>query len=135
MAVHREFTYVVASKFAFRVNQRVRVDSALPPCHKVPMKHSSHEAPTASWIFGRDADGEQRYVIHTEAPAFIAKLADNDEEGVLSGLSYALSDGRSLYDFIWFDEVPAENELRTLLAEAERAVESQESDEEQERSR
>ena len=106
-------------------------------------KHPKHGAGTAEWIIGSDPASAQSYVLHTQYPAFLAKVADREDDGVLSGLSYAqdvglshaMTDGGSLYDFIWFDEVPAESELRALLTEAERAIHDRELDEDQEQSR
>jgi hypothetical protein len=46
-----------------------------------------------------------------------------------------MANGGSLYDFVWFEGVPAENELRALFAEAERIVSSREQDEAGEQNR
>jgi hypothetical protein len=82
-------------------------------------------------------------VLYAKYPAFLAKVADRETDGVLSGLSYAkdaglshaMANGGSLYDFVWFEGVPAENELRALFAEAERIVSSREQDEAGEQNR
>lgn len=81
-----------------------------------------HESPTAEWVVGVDAFGTQQYIFHTSEPCFLAKVAANEDEGVLSDLSYALNDGRSLYDFVWFDELPGQDALRALLRVADDAV-------------
>jgi len=86
------------------------------------IKYDGHESPTAKWILGRDAYANVRYIIHVAAPAFLAKVAPDDETGILSGLSYALSNGRSLYDFLWFNEHPGDAAFRELMREAEAAL-------------
>lgn len=106
-------------------------------------KHPKHGAATAEWVIGSDPASAQSYVLHTQHPAFLAKVADREDDGVLSGLAYArdvglshaMANGGSLYDFIWYDEVPAESELRALLAEAERAIDGREQDEDEEQDR
>lgn len=84
--------------------------------------HAGHDSPTAGWIVGRDALGPTRYLLHTIPPAFVAKIAPDEDTGILSELSYAMQDGRSLYDFIWFDPAPPEPVLHEILAEAERVI-------------
>lgn len=86
--------------------------------------HAGHEEPTAVWIVGQDAYSGQDYIVHLDAPAFVAKLSTDPDEGVLSGLSYATSDDRSIYDFVWFDECPSESDFRTLMNAAEHAIQA-----------
>jgi len=88
-------------------------------------QHPGHESPTANWIVGRDAHETQSYIIHTAAPRFIAKLAADNLEGTLSVLSCALSDGRTVYDFVWLDQPPAQmSDLRRIVDGVEKALES-----------
>jgi hypothetical protein len=88
-------------------------------------KHNGHESPTANWIVGEDAHGAQSYIFHTTAPAFLAKVSDDPEEGVLSVLSYGTKDDRTIYDFIWFDDCPDQPaSFGRLMREAERALEN-----------
>lgn len=84
--------------------------------------HQGHELPTARWVVGHDAFGRQAYVVHTAEPAFIAKLSSDSDEGVLSGLSFAMQDGRSLYDFLWHDSPPDGRAFDELLRQCELAV-------------
>lgn len=84
--------------------------------------HAGHEAPTANWVVGRDAFGTQQYVLHTGAPGFFAKISDDEDGGALSSFSYAMTDGRSLYDFVWLDDPPAGNSLRDVLRQADAAI-------------
>lgn len=81
-----------------------------------------HVAPTARWVIGRDPYGDSRYLIHNDGPRFTAKIGRDENEGVLSGLSYELPDGRSLYDFIWLDPLPNERAFRTLMSSAVEAL-------------
>jgi len=96
-------------------------------CHACGMtdssfvKYDGHESPTARWILGRDAQ-DVRYILHVGTPAFLAKVAFDEETGVLSGLSYALINGGSLYDFLWFDDHPGDAAFRNLMLEAEQAL-------------
>ncbi len=53
-----------------------------------------YESPTAAWIVGQDAYKAQSYITHTVKPSFIAKVSDDPDAGVLSGLSYGMSDDR-----------------------------------------
>ena len=84
--------------------------------------HHGHEQPTARWVVGHDAFGRQAYLVHTAEPAFMAKLGSHPDEGVLSGLSFAMHDGRSLYDFLWYDSQPERPAFDELLQEAQLAV-------------
>jgi len=86
--------------------------------------HQGHADPTATWIVGRDAFGDQAYIMHTVSPAFIAKLGRREEDGILSGLAYATSDDRSIYDFVWFEEFPSSGLFQRLMREAETALRS-----------
>jgi len=84
--------------------------------------HAGHEEPTAVWIIGQDAYSGQDYIVHLAAPAFVAKLSADPNQGILSGLSYATSDDRNIYDFVWFDDCPDESDFRDLMNAAERAI-------------
>jgi uncharacterized protein (DUF736 family) len=86
--------------------------------------HAGHDEPTAAWIIGQDAYTGQDYIVHLEAPAFVAKLGHNPDDGILSGLSYATSDDRSIYDFVWFDECPSESDFHELMSAAEHAIQA-----------
>lgn len=76
---------------------------------------------TARWIIGRDPYGDKHYLMHNEYPMFLAKIGTGDE-GILSGLSYGMSDDRSLYDFNWLDPNPGEIGFLNLMREAEDAL-------------
>lgn len=85
-----------------------------------PWVHRERHA--AGWIMGQDVHSSQDYIIHTQAPAFIAKIAHDSNEGILSGLSYATNAGRSIYDFVWFDAVPNKRAFFQLMRDAEAAL-------------
>jgi len=80
-------------------------------------------AVVAKWIFGRDAFSSQQYVVHTEYPAFFAKIG-HDGEGVLAPLCYGTRQGQNLYDFVWFDPFPGHGQFRSVMGEAETALEA-----------
>lgn len=76
-----------------------------------------------SWIIGQGSSTERPYVIHTEKPRFMARVFDEgDPDGILAPLSYSLSDGRSLAGFSFYDEIPDERTLRSVLRAADEAL-------------
>ena len=77
---------------------------------------------TAKWIFGQDAFTAQDYLVHTDYPAFLAKIAHSENEGILAPLSYSTGDGHSFYDFVWCDPFPGETHFLNLMREAEDAL-------------
>lgn len=79
---------------------------------------------TAKWIFGQDAFTAQDYFVHTEYPAFLAKIGHSEREGILAPLSYGTKDGRSFYDFIWLDPYPGDIPFLALMREAEDALQT-----------
>lgn len=78
-----------------------------------------HEAPMGRWLAG--TDGLHTYLVHLHTPVFLCKVADDNEGNVLSAFSYMPSDGRSLYDFLWFDDHPGPRAVERLMREAEAA--------------
>gem|GEM_PF-4335597 len=75
--------------------------------------------PHDEWIQGHCPQTHRHYMIHTVAPRFIAEIFDEDDpEGILSGLSYELPDGRSLGNLVFDDDVPAWEALVLLLGKA-----------------
>lgn len=84
--------------------------------------HPGHEHATADWLLGADPQGEHRYIVHVAHPAFLAKVADAETEGVLSGLSYGTGTGGTIYDFLWFDEFPGDEAFRALMRLAEEVL-------------
>jgi hypothetical protein len=84
--------------------------------------HPGHEHPTADWLLAADPAGRHRYIVHGAHPAFLAKVTDDQAEGVLSGLSYGRASGGTVYDFIWFDDFPGEEAFRTLMRLAEEVL-------------
>ena len=89
--------------------------------HCMPIVRS-RQAVTAKWIFGQDAFTAQDYLVHTDYPAFLAKVGHSQREGILAPLSYGTGDGRSFYDFVWFDPFPGEIPFLNLMREAEDAL-------------
>jgi hypothetical protein len=77
----------------------------------------------AKWILGQDAFSSQLYLVHTEYPAFYAKIG-YDDEGILAPLSYGTSQGQNLYDFVWFDPFPDEAQFMNVMSEAESALDA-----------
>ncbi len=86
--------------------------------------YPSHVRAVARWLVGQDAFEDQAYLVHTEYPAFFAKVGIDEDEGLLSGVSYAMRDDRSLYDFVWYDPFPGETGFLSLMREAEDALAS-----------
>ena len=87
----------------------------------MPLIRNRH-AVTAKWIFGQDAFTAQDYIVHTDYPAFLAKVGHSESEGILAPLSYGTRDGRTFYDFVWFDPCPGEINFLNLMCEAEDAL-------------
>lgn len=83
--------------------------------------YEGHESPTADWLVGSDPCRTQTYIVHVAEPRFVAKVGV-DEAGVLAPLSYGTESGATIYDFLWFEPVPSEEELRRLLLEAEQVL-------------
>lgn len=75
------------------------------------------------WIIGQGSSTERPYVIHTEQPRFIAQIFDEgDPNGILVPLSYSLRDGRSLASFAFYDDLPDEKTLLTILRSADEVL-------------
>ena len=76
------------------------------------------------WIVGIDPEDtlEQGYVIHREAPGFIAKWKiEGADEGTISELVYTDADDENavaIYDFEWTDAEPTQKLFRSVMAEA-----------------
>jgi hypothetical protein len=68
------------------------------------------------WIVGQGTASERPYIIHTEKPRFMAQVfEEGDPDGILAPLSYSLRDGRSLARFAFYDDLPDERTLRSIL--------------------
>lgn len=87
--------------------------------------YPGHEEPTARWVLGRDAGGGRDYLVHLAMPRFVAKVGEDEDDGLLASFAYALQDGRSLYDFVWLDEPPTSTRLLKLLEAAEDVLHGQ----------
>ena len=79
------------------------------------------------WIVGIDPDQEEQgYIIHRQAPEFLAKWGVEPEgEAILSDLVYtdaAEPDSLAIYDFEWCDEQPSEELFRNVCAEGVRVI-------------
>lgn len=83
--------------------------------------YQGHESSTANWLIGSDPLRAQAYLVHVVEPRFVAKVG-TDDVGVLAPLSFGTESGATVYDFLWFDTVPPEAELRRLLLEAEQVL-------------
>lgn len=81
-----------------------------------------HASPIARWIIGRDAFSEQEYLFHTAYPVFFAKISQDKDAGILSGLSYETKSRKSFFDFYWFDPFPESDTFMELMREAEDAL-------------
>lgn len=76
-----------------------------------------------SWIVGQGIATERPYVIHTENPRFIAQVfEEGDPDGILAPLRYSLRDGRSLARFAFYDDLPDERTLRSILRWADEVL-------------
>ena len=94
--------------------------SPRPKIHHMPIVRNRRVI-TAKWIFGRDAFTDQDYLVHIDYPAFLAKIGYSHTEAVLAPMSYAATDHRSFYDYVWFDPFPGEGPFLALMQEAEDA--------------
>ena len=83
----------------------------------------------AKWIVGFDplSEDEQGYVIHREAPEFLAKWGiESEDMAILDVLVYSDAkepDAIAVHGFEWTDEPPSEELFRRTMAEATRAIE------------
>jgi len=81
------------------------------------------------WIVGSDpyTDDEQGYIVHRQAPEFIAKWGYEDEKEILSDFVFADNDPVNpiaIYDFQFIDEVPSEEVIRKTCEEAIHAIDA-----------
>jgi len=81
------------------------------------------------WIVGSDpyTEDEQGYVIHRQAPEFIAKWSYEDEKEILSDTVFGDNDPVNpiaIYDFQFIDEEPSEEVLRKTCEEAIHAIDA-----------
>jgi hypothetical protein len=79
------------------------------------------------WIVGIDPndDGEQGYIVHRQAPEFVAKWMIEDDETPISELVYSDADDEAavaVYDFQWTDAAPSEELFRATMADAVEAI-------------
>jgi len=79
------------------------------------------------WIVGIDPndDGEQGYIVHRQAPEFVAKWMIEDDGTVISELVYSDADDEAavaVYDFEWTDAAPSEDLFRSTMADAVTAI-------------
>lgn len=75
------------------------------------------------WIVGQGILTERPYIIHTEKPRFVAQVfEEGDPEALVAPLSYALRDGRSLSRFAFYDDMPDEPALRSILRWADEVL-------------
>ena len=88
---------------------------------------------TPRWIVGSDPfelTSEGDFIVHQSLPRFTARWAveGEDLDGVnLSGLSYCDADDEEpiiIYDFIWIDEMPSEDNFRLLMRQAIDAIDA-----------
>lgn len=76
-----------------------------------------------SWIIGQGLLTERPYIIHTEKPRFMAQVfEEGDPAGIVAPLSYSLRDGRSLARFDFYDDMPDDRVLRSILRWADEAL-------------
>jgi hypothetical protein len=80
--------------------------------------------PRDEWIIGTDAEGSREYIIHTRAPRFVARLAQEDGHAdLLTGITYACGSGETLCEVAWIDAAPMdEPSLLDLFQRAETAI-------------
>ncbi len=81
--------------------------------------------PAPRWLFAEDKDGNRQFILHTKTPGFYAEITD---ESQLSGFEYALKNGQTLSEFVWFDNPPAGKDLELLLEVADDALEQYDSE-------
>ena len=74
----------------------------------------------ARWIVGQDVFSGQEYLLHTDYPAFLAKIC-HDSRGKTWPL-HATQTGR-LHDIVRMDPAPDEVSFLNLMGEAEDALE------------
>jgi hypothetical protein len=75
-----------------------------------------------AWLIATDEECSRHFVIRTTEPRFVAELfGEDDEEGILAApLSFPLEDGRTLANFLWYDEPPAD--LLPAIVPAEKVL-------------
>ena len=95
--------------------------------HKsLPLKKQEKKMPSR-WIVGIDPldDMEQGYIIHRQAPEFVAKwTTESEDETTASDLVYSDTDDEVsivIYDFE-FDDKPSEEVFRAVCADGVRAI-------------
>lgn len=72
------------------------------------------------WLIARDSERKRLLIIHTEHPSFRAEVYREDDPKGLGPLCYALVDGRTLSNFVWYD-APS-GDLVPLLAGVDEAL-------------
>lgn len=60
----------------------------------------------AEWILGDDAEGNH-YLIHTRTPEFIGRLARDNDDASIKGITMELDSGEVLCDIRWYDTPPS----------------------------
>jgi hypothetical protein len=83
----------------------------------------NRRAVVAKWIFGRDAFSKQQYVVHTEYPAFFAKIGQ-EADGKLSTFRHEIRPDQNLFDFVWLDPFPGGAQFLSVIHEAEIAFDA-----------
>lgn len=90
-------------------------------CKIYPLPIVQKSASTvARWIVGQDVFSRQDYLLHTDYPAFIAKIR-HDYRG--KNWPFAPPLAQRLHDFVWLDPAPDEVAFLNLMGEADDALE------------
>jgi hypothetical protein len=74
--------------------------------------------PFARWILGQDTDSFQEYLVHLGTPHFVCKISPE----ALAGLVVELGRGDVAHDFVFYDDIPPEEELILLMQDASAAL-------------
>lgn len=77
--------------------------------------------PFDRWICGESTENRQEYLIHMGKPRFACKLGP-EEECHISGLTVGLGGGDVAYDFVFFADIPGEEELILIMEDAAAAL-------------
>jgi hypothetical protein len=73
------------------------------------------------FLYADDLSSTRHFLIHTEAPRFLAEIADETEdEGILDEMVLVLGGGLALFNMVWFDRRPSAEDLIRLCGQARR---------------
>lgn len=77
---------------------------------------------TPEWIIGTAPGGDHRFIVHTIAPRFVARVGTDEE--LMDGFAWITCAGEQIGEALWFDVPPPDHILRPLMVQAEAALEA-----------